>query len=84
MESRVSKAVATFEEGYNCCQSVFSTYADLFGMDRETALKLSCSMGAGVGRMRCFATQIRRGKRFDQRFPISKVGSLRLPSVSLP
>lgn len=52
MESRVSKAVATFEEGYNCCQSVFSTYADLFGMDRETALKLSCSMGAGVGRMR--------------------------------
>lgn len=52
MESRVLKAVATFEEGYNCCQSVFSTYADLFGMDRETALKLSCSMGAGVGRMR--------------------------------
>ena len=52
MESRVSRAVATFEEGYNCCQSVFSTYADLFGMDRETALKLSCSMGAGVGRMR--------------------------------
>ena len=41
MESRVSRAVATFEEGYNCCQSVFSTYADLFGMDRETALKLS-------------------------------------------
>lgn len=52
MESRVARAVATFEEGYNCCQSVFSTYADLFGMDRETALKLSCSMGAGVGRMR--------------------------------
>lgn len=52
MESRVSRAVATFEEGYNCCQSVFSTYADVFGMDRETALKLSCSMGAGVGRMR--------------------------------
>lgn len=52
MESRVERAVATFEEGFNCCQSVFCTYAELFGMDRETALKLSCSMGAGIGRMR--------------------------------
>lgn len=52
MESRVEQAVRTFEEGYNCCQSVFATYADLFGMDRETALKLSCSMGGGIGRMR--------------------------------
>lgn len=52
MESRIKQAVATFESGYNCCQSVFATYADLFGMDRETALKLSCSMGGGIGRMR--------------------------------
>jgi len=52
MESRVSQAVATFEQGYNCCQSVFSTYSDLFGIDRETALKMSSALGAGVGRMR--------------------------------
>lgn len=50
--SRTERAVATFEEGYNCAQSVFSTYADCFGMDRETALKMSSAMGAGVGRMR--------------------------------
>lgn len=52
MESRVDKATATFEEGYTCAQSVFATYADLFGMDRETALKLSSPMGGGIGRMR--------------------------------
>lgn len=51
-ESRAGCAVATFEEGYNCAQSVFSTYADCFGMDRETALRMSSAMGAGVGRMR--------------------------------
>lgn len=52
MKSRIAQAVSTFESGFNCCQSVFVTYADLFGMDRETALKLSCSMGGGIGRMR--------------------------------
>lgn len=52
MESRVQDAVMLFESGFNCAQSVFAAYADLFGMDRETALKLACPMGAGVGRMR--------------------------------
>ena len=35
-ESRVERAAATFAEGYNCAQSVFSTYADCFGMDHRT------------------------------------------------
>ena len=52
MESRVEKAVQTFESGFGCAQSVFSTYADLFGMDRETALMLASPMGGGIGRMR--------------------------------
>jgi C_GCAxxG_C_C family probable redox protein len=52
MLSRVEKATATFEEGYTCAQSVFVTYADLFGIDRETALKLSSPLGGGIGRMR--------------------------------
>ena len=52
MDSRVEQAVATFESGYTCAQSVFATYADLFGMDRETALKLASPMGGGIGRMR--------------------------------
>ncbi len=51
-ESRVGSAVEMFESGYNCCQAVFATYADLYGMDREMALKLASTMGAGIGRMR--------------------------------
>ncbi len=52
MESRVQKALDAFNEGHNCCQAVFSTYADLFGMDKELALKIASPMGAGMGRMR--------------------------------
>lgn len=52
MKSRVEEAVKTFESGYSCAQAVFVTYADLFGLDRETALKLSSPLGGGIGRMR--------------------------------
>jgi len=52
MKSRAEQAVRLFKEGYNCSQSVFVPYADLFGLDRETALKVSASFGAGIGRMR--------------------------------
>lgn len=51
-KSRVEDAVKMFESGYACAQSVFTTYADLFGIDRETALRLSGPLSAGVGRMR--------------------------------
>lgn len=52
MLSRIEQAAATFEAGYTCAQSVFVTYADLFGIDRETALKLASPLGGGMGRMR--------------------------------
>lgn len=52
MLSRIDRATETFAQGYNCAQSVFATYADLFGIDWETALKLASPMGAGIGRMR--------------------------------
>lgn len=51
-EDRVEKAVSLFREGYNCAQSVVAAYADLYGIDTETALKLSASFGGGMGRMR--------------------------------
>ena len=41
-----------FEEGYNCAQSVFLAFEDMYEMDRKTALKLSSSFGAGMGRLR--------------------------------
>ncbi|MHB8129049.1 MAG: C-GCAxxG-C-C family (seleno)protein [Mobilitalea sp.] len=50
--SRVEVAENLFKEGFNCSQSVFATFSDLYDMDRDTALKLSASFGGGVGRMR--------------------------------
>ena len=52
MKSRVDEAVKLFESGFNCCQSVFTAYSDIFGFDRETSLKMTSSMGGGIGKMR--------------------------------
>ena len=51
-ESRVDKAVELFMKGFNCSQAVFMAYADLFGMDDETAARVSAGLGGGVGRLR--------------------------------
>ena len=45
-------AANNFKLGYNCAQSVFLTFAEDFGIDKETALKLSSSFGGGMGRLR--------------------------------
>ena len=52
MSARTEQAAELFMEGFNCSQSVFAAYADLFGMDKETALRVSASFGGGIGRMR--------------------------------
>lgn len=49
---RREKAMALFEEGYNCAQSVFLAFADLHGIDAQTAAALSSSFGGGMGRLR--------------------------------
>ena len=46
------KAMALFREGYNCSQSVFLAFEDCYGIDRQTALRLSSSFGGGMGRLR--------------------------------
>ena len=38
--------------GANCSQAVFGAFADEFGIDEETAKKLTLGLGGGVGRMR--------------------------------
>ena len=50
--NRVDKAAELFLEGFNCSQSVFTAFCDRFGMDEETAKKVSAGLGGGVGRMR--------------------------------
>lgn len=46
---RATHAVSLMQSGFNCTQAVLSTYADVFGLDRETALRLSTGFGVGMG-----------------------------------
>lgn len=52
IEERVEQAIRNFESGFNCAQSVFLAYSDVFELDLESAKKISVSFGGGVGRMR--------------------------------
>ena len=51
-EERIKKAVTLFLNGYNCSQAVVVAFADMYGIDEETAKRLSAGFGGGVGRMR--------------------------------
>lgn len=52
MSKYTDRAVELFKEGFNCSQSVFAAFCDEFGMDEQTALRVSAGLGGGVGRMR--------------------------------
>jgi len=47
MESGAEAASAVFGNGFNCAQSVLSAFCEKYGMDKETALKISCGLGSG-------------------------------------
>jgi C_GCAxxG_C_C family probable redox protein len=47
--SQVEQAVACFSSGFNCSQSILSTYGEALGLDRQTALKLAAGFGGGMG-----------------------------------
>lgn len=49
--SEVEKAVSCFNQGFMCSQAVLSAYAEQFGFDRDTALKVGAAFGGGMGRM---------------------------------
>lgn len=50
-QSKVSEAVACFNDGFNCSQAILSTYCEEFGLDKKTALQVACGLGAGMGRL---------------------------------
>lgn len=45
-------AKQNFLNGYNCSQSVLLAFCEDFGLEKETALKISEPFGGGMGRMR--------------------------------
>ncbi|MBN2411250.1 C_GCAxxG_C_C family protein [candidate division KSB1 bacterium] len=48
--NNIEKAVAFFNNGYNCSQSILATFAPQLGLDEKTALKIACGFGGGMGR----------------------------------
>ena len=51
METRKQIVVEKKHCGLNCAQAVLCTYADLAGIDEETAIRLAAPFGAGMGNM---------------------------------
>ena len=51
METRKQIAVEKKQCGFNCAQAVLCTYADIAGIDEETAIRLAAPFGAGMGNM---------------------------------
>lgn len=49
--NKVQQAIDCFSNGFNCSQAILSTYCEDFGLDKETALKIACGLGAGMGRL---------------------------------
>ncbi len=43
-------AVAKFTEGFNCAQSVFSSFCDILGIEKDTALRIATGFGSGMAR----------------------------------
>ena len=46
------KARELFLQGFNCSQSVFTAFSHRFGIDEDTAKRMSAGLGGGLGRMR--------------------------------
>jgi C_GCAxxG_C_C family probable redox protein len=50
MTASSEAAVEVFSQSFNCSQAVFSAFAPLFGLDKETAFKLASPFGGGMAR----------------------------------
>lgn len=49
--TKADDAVALFQQGFNCTQSILSVFAPDFGLDQDTARRISHGFGAGIARM---------------------------------
>jgi len=48
--TKADDAVTLFQQGFNCTQSILSVFAPDFGLDRDTARRISQGFGAGIVR----------------------------------
>jgi C_GCAxxG_C_C family probable redox protein len=49
-EKKQQLATATFQSGYNCAQSVLSTFSIDFDLERNTLLKMASPFGSGIAK----------------------------------
>jgi len=47
MKDRAQKAKELFKNGYNCSQSVFAAFSDLYNINEEKAFRLATPFGGG-------------------------------------
>ena len=48
-KENITNAKKMFEQGFNCCQSVFTAFAVEKGLEKNTSLKISANFAAGLG-----------------------------------
>lgn len=51
-KNRGDIAYENFLKGYNCTQAITVAFTEELGLDEQTAARLSCGFGGGMGRMR--------------------------------
>lgn len=51
-ENKARLAGEYFMKGYNCSQAVVAAWAEDVGLDMQTAMRISCGFGGGMGRLR--------------------------------
>lgn len=49
VKDHVVKSLELFNSGFNCSQAVLASFSEDFGLARETALKVACPFGGGMG-----------------------------------
>ena len=50
MGTKNETAIQKFTSGYNCAQAILYSFKDEINIDGDTALKMACGFGAGMGR----------------------------------
>ena len=51
-QETINKAVAFFDEGYACSQSIMLAFSGRYGVDERVAKLVSSTFGGGMGRLR--------------------------------
>jgi len=51
-QETMNKAIAFFDEGYACSQSILLAFSDRYGLDERVAKLISSTFGGGMGRLR--------------------------------